>query len=228
MLEMLTVPTGTYKAPVKPGQIQWVIPGTYQWTCPEGVESISCILIGAGGNSGNYMGGYGGGVRWKNQIPVVPGQQYTIVVGGLGQDPNINRGARTANQNLAASKSSAFGIEVGYYNVGSPFEDGVDGGYGGGNGSWLNTVTQVRTYTGGWAGQYTNRTIPSRVGANDGMGIKGAQLDKDGFSTTRNYGAGADGFTIGANAYSYDGTPGAVRIIWGAGRAYPATGLANK
>lgn len=43
-------------------------------------------LYGGGGGSatGFWLGGGGGGLGWKNNIPVVPGNSYTVVVGGGG------------------------------------------------------------------------------------------------------------------------------------------------
>ena len=70
------------------------------WHCPEGVYSVDIELWGAGGLSGNsvYCNGYcnnmigywrsggpgGNGGYLKTTIPVVPGQDYEIVVGVPG------------------------------------------------------------------------------------------------------------------------------------------------
>eukprot|EP00047_Mylnosiga_fluctuans_P024645 m.166012 g.166012 ORF g.166012 m.166012 type:complete len:97 (-) comp9897_c1_seq16:77-367(-) len=40
--------------------------------------------MGALGQVGGGYGGGGGGLGWKNNIPVVPGQSYTVVVGAGG------------------------------------------------------------------------------------------------------------------------------------------------
>ena len=58
--------------------------GTYSWTAPEGVTSVCVVCVGAGGGYGGTSGG-GGGLGWKNNIPVVPGQSYTVVVGREGR-----------------------------------------------------------------------------------------------------------------------------------------------
>ena len=60
--------------------------GTFSWVCPDGVESVSVVCIGAGGggggkNSGDSEGGGGGACSYKNQISVTPGTSYTVVVG---------------------------------------------------------------------------------------------------------------------------------------------------
>jgi hypothetical protein len=46
-----------------------------------------------GGGSGTYtINGGGGGLGWKNNIEVVPGQSYTVVVGagGATDGPNFS------------------------------------------------------------------------------------------------------------------------------------------
>jgi hypothetical protein len=61
--------------------------GTFSWTAPAGVTSVSVVCVG-GGHGGSsqwsYGGGAGGGLGYKNNITVVPGQTYTVVVGAGG------------------------------------------------------------------------------------------------------------------------------------------------
>lgn len=82
-------------------------PGTYSWTVPSGVTSISVVMVGGGGAGGKatcyvyYYGGVyspsygkaivyagagggGGGLAWKNNISVTSGQVLTVVVGAGG------------------------------------------------------------------------------------------------------------------------------------------------
>jgi hypothetical protein len=82
------------------GEISYIIPGTYSWTCPTGITSVSAITIGAGGgapywSSGNTggswsagnrsgTGGGGGACGYTNNIAVTPGQTYSVVVGAGG------------------------------------------------------------------------------------------------------------------------------------------------
>ena len=89
-----SLPTTAVVIPVV-NQVEFTTPGTYQWTAPEGVESVSVVCIGGGG-AGAYLwdkdgtnlkghinlhGGGAGGLGWKNNIPVVAGTSYTVVVG---------------------------------------------------------------------------------------------------------------------------------------------------
>ena len=61
---------------------------TYSFVVPSDVYSISYVVIG-GGQSGwvNYgvnslaAGGHGGGLAYRNNVPVTPGQTVTVVVG---------------------------------------------------------------------------------------------------------------------------------------------------
>jgi len=63
-------------------------PGTYSWTVPAGVTSISIAGIGGGGGgaqrSAGGAGGGGGLISYSNSISVTPGTTCTIVVGGGG------------------------------------------------------------------------------------------------------------------------------------------------
>ena len=82
------------------GQQTYTSSGEYSWTCPADVTSVSVVCIGGGGAGGargsQYVngtpsqGGYGGGLGYKNNIPVTPGQSYTVVVGAGGQPPSNN------------------------------------------------------------------------------------------------------------------------------------------
>jgi hypothetical protein len=75
-------------------QIKYDTPGTYQFTVPEGVSSLSGVVIGAGGggagsdatNSGSGGGG-GGGTTWA-VFGVQPGDVLTITVGTGGTGGN--------------------------------------------------------------------------------------------------------------------------------------------
>tara|TARA_B100000401_G_scaffold175064_1_gene117509 strand:+ start:666 stop:1583 length:918 start_codon:yes stop_codon:yes gene_type:complete len=84
------------------GQDAYTTAGTYTWTCPVGVTSVSVVCIGAGGTQGSMSyGPDGGSLVYKNNISVTPGQNYTIVVGQTNTTPNGNGGY--------AGDSSAFG-----------------------------------------------------------------------------------------------------------------------
>jgi len=62
--------------------------GTYYWTVPTGVTSISVAAVGGGGggaqNTSGGSGGSGGLLNYANSVSVTPGDVYTIVVGSGG------------------------------------------------------------------------------------------------------------------------------------------------
>lgn len=73
--------------PLPSSQVQYIVPGTYSWTAPTDVTTVSVLAVGAGGGGGDefYGGGGGGGsLSYKNNIAVVPGNSYTVVVGEGG------------------------------------------------------------------------------------------------------------------------------------------------
>lgn len=94
-------------------------PGTYTWTCPEGVNTIVLTMFGGGGSGGTcprnppssltLNGGYGGAYIAEKPIKVTPGITYSLVVGSGG--PGV---VATANNSIiqgnAGGATSAFGI----------------------------------------------------------------------------------------------------------------------
>lgn len=68
------------------GEIAYITAGTYNWTVPADVTSISIVAVGggAGGGSGRSypgMGGHGGNLSYKNNVAVTPGTTYVVTVG---------------------------------------------------------------------------------------------------------------------------------------------------
>ena len=80
----------SYGAGIVQGQQEYATPGSYSWTAPDGVTSVSVCCIAGGGAGGGSSGstgkggGGGGGLNYKNNITVVPGNSYTVVVGNGG------------------------------------------------------------------------------------------------------------------------------------------------
>ena len=69
------------------GQQAYTTSGTYSWTAPNGVTSVSVVCVGGGGgnNDTSWSGGGGGGaLAYANNISVTPGQSYTVEVGAAG------------------------------------------------------------------------------------------------------------------------------------------------
>ena len=72
------------------GSVSYTSPGSYSWTVPAGVTSISVLAIGGGDGGGRGCGrgapsgGKGGGLAWRNNVTVTPGTTYTVIVGRGG------------------------------------------------------------------------------------------------------------------------------------------------
>lgn len=154
------------------GQQAYTTPGTYSWTAPSGVTSVSVVAVGGGGagggrgthitNGSGGQGGSGGGLGWKNNITVVPGQSYTIVVGagGLPGAANDDGGSGGNSYFINTSTICGFGGPGGRAgsnaNVGSPQAGGSytgdGGGIGGSGGIGQNTTSSPSNPSGGGGG----------------------------------------------------------------------------
>jgi hypothetical protein len=154
--------------------------GTYTWTAPPGVHFVSVVCIG-GGEGGHfnssfslaYSGG-GGGCGWKNNIPVTPGQSYTVVVGGGG-----NAGYKSGATYIPANPGgNSYFINTGTVKGGGGGQAGAGqgGNYvgdGGGNGGSAGaTTSSVGSGGAGGAGGYTGNG--GNGGATNTAGTAGA------------------------------------------------------
>ena len=111
------------------GQQEYTSPGTYSWTAPAHVEQVCVVAVGAGNYSGSPYAGGGGGLGWKNNITVVPGNSYTVEVG------NWADGAAAGNSYFI-NDTTVKGGGAGYGGTGAQFyrNGGTYVGAGGGNG----------------------------------------------------------------------------------------------
>jgi hypothetical protein len=245
----------SYDSRIISGQQTYTSSGTYSWTCPSGVTSVSVVCIGGGGggNGGGYGvggagGGGGGGLGYKNNIPVTPGQSYTVVVGGGGAgdywsgppystDPADSGGdsyfidATTVKGGGGGGGNGNSGAAGG--SGGTYVGDGGGNGYSGGTGSGSQTLPatgggggSTGTYTGNATTRGTSKYITSNctsgclAGSGTGQGLLGT-----GSSGLYGRGGGANmnTFSNGTSGYT-----GAVRIMWGTDRSYPSTGVADQ
>lgn len=118
------------------GEISFTTPGTYTWTAPAGVTSVSAVVVGAGGmGAQNTFGGGGGALAWKNNITVVPGTSYEIVVGAGGVFQNETFGSIVPNGGPSTAFTMIAGGGGGSGTGGSGGSaSGGTGNYSGGNG----------------------------------------------------------------------------------------------
>lgn len=224
------------------GQIEYTTAGTYSWTCPVGVTSVSAVCVGPGSAQFSYYSGSGGALVYRNNIPVTPGNVYTIVVGDYA----------------SAKDSTAFGMSAGRgtfpANGGAPSGTYTAGFYGGAGGSYCGAGGAAGYAGNGAAGGYAiTGNAPSGSGGSGGGGGYGGggisgngggvRLKGQGASGTgganSSTGTGGDGGigsndSSGGNTQDYGGGQGAgnsappgggaVRIIWpGTTRQFPST-----
>jgi hypothetical protein len=156
------------------GSAAYTTPGTYSWVAPTGVTSVSVVAVGAGGRSG-------GGLGYRNNISVVPGNSYTVMVTGAGcygsyfssrsvvcarvgrcgtGGAYVGDGGGNGGQNASAAGGGggAAGYSgnggaggVQYYYAGC---NGSGGGGGGGGGGGVGPASQAGGGTGGGVGIY--------------------------------------------------------------------------
>ena len=103
-------------------EVIYTTPGTYSWTCPEGVTSISVVAIGGGGGSASSRytqtdtfvsaSGEAGGAGYKNNIPVIPGQSYTVVVGSKGANDSVQSSSLSGTNANASDGDDSYFIDA--------------------------------------------------------------------------------------------------------------------
>ena len=191
------------------GQQEYTNNGSFTWTAPAGVTSVCVVCVGAGADGGTYVSGDGGGgLGWKNNIPVTPGQSYTVVVGS--KSTSYTSGSDGDSYFIDTSTVCGFGGVAGKPSN-SGGTGGAGGGYtgdGGGNGG--NGGNQNNSYGpgggGGGAGGYSGN------GGNGGQGATGGHNN----GTDGQGGAGG-----GGAGGSWEGGAGGGVGIYGEGASGP-------
>jgi len=185
-----SITTGTLGSYPFQGDAEFITPGTYSWTAPLGVTSVSAVAIGGGGagyNSWANAAGAGAGLGWKNNIAVTPGQSYTVVV-GAGGAKNGGTGGNSYFINLTTVAGYGGGNASSGANTSGPNANGYGGGYVGDGGGAGGNATNYAG--GGGAGGYsgTGGNAQGLPGASSGGAAGGGY-----YSST--YGSGAGGGT---------------------------------
>lgn len=164
-------------APIPQGQISYTSAGTYTFTVPNRVSNVSVVAVGGGGagsssaTTGVSRGGGGGALSYVNNIPVVAGSSYTVVVGAAGlyssQSPGGNSRFANSSANLCIAGGGQSGSTSGVEGVGGIVILGTggeggrgglyQGGYGGGGGGGG---------AGGYAGAGGNGSAGGGTGGN--------------------------------------------------------------
>lgn len=213
------------------GEAVYTTPGTYTWVVPAGITKVSVVCVGGGGGNRIWdCGGYGGNLRYKNDIAVTPGESLTVVVGaggtgngGTGGNSYFKNTSTVCARGGPAVGGSWSGTDVGdgggnggaSYNGsgGGHFGGGGAGGYSGngGNGdnSWYvgNAQSGSGGGGGGGGGQYNQAS-----GGGGGVGLYGQGTNGSGNSNGGNGFAGSGGNTTDPtstpNTREYGGAAG--------------------
>ena len=146
-------------APVVIGQAEYITPGTYSWTAPVGVSSVSVVAVGAGGGSGSYADTYttngqsggGGGLGYKNNIAVTAGQSYTVVVAGSATVGNNGADSYFISTSTVKGGGGGAGTGRGAAGTGGTYT-GDGGGNGGAGGLGANQPNNNGWASGGSGG----------------------------------------------------------------------------
>jgi len=195
------------------GDIIFTEPGTHTWTAPQGVTAVAAVAIGGGGGGSGgaqdggeqRLAGGGGGLGWNNNITVVPGQTYTVVVGEGGAGSPTRRFQSTDGKDSWFIDSDTVrgggGTQHGGDFAGDGGEGGRSGGSSGGGGAGgYSEALQGGGGTGGYS------TIIGGGAGGGGTGLYGnGDTGSDGANsgstdgTVINGGGGGSGGTAGEN-----------------------------
>jgi hypothetical protein len=206
------------------GESVYTTPGTYTWICPEDVYSVCAVCVGGGGGAGNGLGisgGGGGGLGYKNNISVIPGQSYTVVVGsgGVGgafSSALANGGTSGGDSYFINSSTVRGGGGAGGGTAGSGGRYVGDGGGNGGNsagGGGPGTSGPPRG--GGGAGGYG--PVGGAAGNGGNGGDAGTPLQSGGSVIISGGAAGTNGAGGGGSGGRPDDEAGTNGIAAGGG-----------
>lgn len=234
------------------GQTQYTSGGTYSWVAPDGVESVCVVCVGGGSNgrclvlSGGSLiinaSSAGAGLGWKNNIPVIPGNSYTVTVGAGGTSGgNSNFVNSSTVQGIGGNWGGNGGTftgdgggDGGNYVFAANGGGGAAGGYTGkgGTGTTGSGSAPVSGSGGGYGGGYrrggggVSYFGKGADGGSNGAGGSGGSNGGTYLGGTHGGGSGTGPNTSSTTFYGSGGA-GFVRIIWGDGRAFPDTNTGN-
>ena len=100
----LTLPNGNSTQRTVGGRtvVSFTSTGATTWTAPTNVTSIQLLVVAGGGggggaiSSGSGAGGGAGGLQFRSNYPVIPGNAYSVVVGAGGSGGNGPSGLQGA------------------------------------------------------------------------------------------------------------------------------------
>lgn len=198
---------------IEPGQIQWTTAGVYSWVVPQGMTTLCGVCVGGGGDNS----GIGGGLHWRNEIPVVPGETLTIQIGtsdrfsGLPIESFVKRGTTYL---LRADHGTYFST--------------LGGGGGNGGNGLFDSSSAGGGGAGGYMGNGGNGGNPGKPPAANSGGGRGGNPRNDGEGVglqgrTPTFAPGSLGTPKvgGGLGEGQKGGSGGVRLMWGRNRSFP-------
>jgi len=153
-----------------PGSQSFTTAGTFTWVAPAGVTKVSVVVVG-GGEGANLSSGFGGKLRYTNNISVTPGLSYTVKVGagGVGRDVCFSK-APGSQSAFAGNPQAKGGGACCFCNVGTGFNGGGCGGAAGGGGGGGG----YQATGGGGGGFNTDGAASTGGGGGGGAGGQGS------------------------------------------------------
>ena len=211
---------------------QFNIHGSYTWTAPVGVTSVSVEAWGGGGAGGSIAsshsgggeetrgGGGGGAYAKKNSFTVVPGTEYAVIVGAgshsssAGEDSIFNtvstlraKGGSSANNNNGASGGQATGVGDVQYSGGKGANGDSDNNRSGGGGSSAGNASDGNPGSGATGGTVTGG-FPGGDGASGSSNVGSSAVGNGGGGGGAYRNSGRSGYGGGY------GSDGRVVIRW--------------
>jgi hypothetical protein len=176
--------------------LSFTTPGSYTWTVPDGLTSISIVATGGGGGGGGLSGpnaaqAGGAGALVTSTLSVTPGQVLSLVVGGGG-----GGGADGPSFAPGGYSYGAGGGGGGSSNIGAGGNEAVIAGGGGGGG----------TYGGGAGGDAGGAA--GAGGSGGGANVFGSGTGGGGGSGGIGGAAGSDPFSVGVGGSNGNGGAG--------------------
>jgi len=216
------------------GQEAFVTSGTFSWVAPAGVTKVSAVAVGGGANSSK---GSGGGLGYKNNYDVTPGNSYTVVVGAggfnsaclcqqNGQNSNFISTAVLKGGGGTASGGTFTGTGGGNGGVGGTQGGSGAGGYSGtggiGHSGFGGSGTAGTGGAGGGGGGGFLCCVGFNSGGGGGVGILGEGASGSGGIWTGSEGTGGGGGSGGSQGRSGFGGGGTGK--YGGGGAFSLCG----
>lgn len=192
------------------GEQIYTTAGSYNWSVPSNVTSVSVVCVGGGGGGHSTGAGGAGALAWANSLTVTPSSVIVVVAGAAGLSFGSGTATAGGNSTFNGSSVAAGGGSPGQSNEVGGLGGNViqgSGGKGGNGGTGASCCGGYPHAGGGGAGGY------SGAGGNGGNGspnfISGLNGSGGGAGGGGSYGGGG-----GVGIYG-QGTSGLGQTVFG-------------